>query len=182
MPIGNLVGVQLARFSASWLLIPIGCILGAFVVCAEPAIWVLTEQVEEISGGNIRRFMLLGALALGIATALGLTMWRILDGFSIWFLLIPCYVLSLALIPFCPPLFTAIAFDSGGVASGPMASTFLMAFTLGASAGTGQVQASDGFGLIAMIAVMPIITIQILGILFKQAEQRMNLSQKDATS
>lgn len=178
MPIGHLAGVQLASIPASWLLIPIGCILGALVVCAEPAIWVLTEQVEEISGGNIRKFMLLGALAIGIAAALGLTMWRILDGFSIWFLLVPCYAVSLALVPFCPPLFTAIAFDSGGVASGPMSSTFLMAFTLGASSGTGQVLVSDGFGLVAMIAVMPIISIQILGILYKQAEKRMTLSKK----
>lgn len=172
VPAGQALGTALGALASNWLLIPVGCALGAIVVCAEPAVWVLTEQVEEASGGNIRKRLLLATLALGVALSVGLSMCRVLFGFSIWYLLVPFYALALALTFFTPRLFTAIAFDSGGVASGPMASTFILSLTLGASASVGGNPATDGFGVIAMIAATPLVALQILGILYHGRETR----------
>ncbi len=171
IPAGKALGASLGALSFNWILVPVGCVIGAVVVCAEPAVWVLTEQVEEVSGGNVRKPVLLGALAIGVAVSVGLSMWRVLDGFSIWYLLVPFYTLALALTFVTPKLFTAIAFDSGGVASGPMASTFILSLTLGASRAAGGNPATDAFGLIAMIAVTPLVSIQILGWLFARSEK-----------
>ena len=171
IPTGNVLGASLATAVPRCnyiLLIVVGCILGAVTVCAEPAIRVLASQVEEISAGNIRQPVLLVALAMGVAVSVGLSLWRVVAGFSIWYLLAPCYAIALGLTFITPKLFTAIAFDSGGVASGPMASTFLLSLTLGASGAIGGNPATDAFGLIAMIAVTPLISIQILGILFRR--------------
>jgi hypothetical protein len=98
-------------------------------------------------------------------------MYRVLTGLSIWWFLIPGYTIALVLTLFCPPMFTAIAFDSGGVASGPMSSTFVLAFTLGASASSGGDPMLDGFGVVAMIAMVPLITIQVLGLMFRRKEK-----------
>ena len=166
IPVGKEVGFLLGQLDYNRILIPLGFVLGALVVCAEPAIWVLTESVEEVSGGNIRRPVLLTALALGVAASVGLSMWRVLDGFSIWYILAPWYAAAIALSFACPRLFTAIAFDSGGVASGPLSSTFVLALLIGASEAVGGNPGTDAFGLIAMIAVTPIVTIQILGWLY----------------
>lgn len=168
IPVGNTIGYLMGQLENKQILIPFGCILGALVVCAEPAIWVLTQTVEEVSDGNIRRPILLTALALGVAASVGLSMWRVLAGFSIWFLLVPWYLAALLLTFVSPKLFTAIAFDSGGVASGPLSSTFVLALLLGASSSVGGNPATDAFGLIAMIAVTPIVSIQILGWLFSR--------------
>lgn len=149
------------------LLIVVGCVFGAVVVCAEPAVWVLTDQVEEISGGTISRRVMLVALSSGVAISIGLSMARVLFAFNIWIVLIPGYVLALALTFFSPKLFTGIAFDSGGVASGPMTSTFILSFTLGASKACGGNPVVDAFGVIALVAMTPLIAIQILGIVFK---------------
>jgi hypothetical protein len=172
VPAGNALGAAIGALPYKWILIPIGVALGAVVVCAEPAVWVLTEQVEEVSGGNIRKRTLLGALAIGVAISVGLSMCRVLWGFSIWYLLVPFYALAIALTFFTPKLFTAIAYDSGGVASGPMASTFILSLTLGASVAAGGNPATDGFGVIAMIAATPLVAIQILGILYHRREVR----------
>lgn len=171
VPAGKALGAALGALSWNWILIPIGCVLGAVVVCAEPAVWVLTEQVEEASGGNIRKKLLLAALALGVAVSVGLSMCRVVYGFSIWYLLIPFYAAALALTFVTPKLFTAIAFDSGGVASGPMASTFILSLTLGASFASGGDPSRDGFGVIAMIAATPLVAIQILGWLYSRKEK-----------
>jgi len=171
IPTGKALGTAIGTLSFNWILAPIGCVIGAVVVCAEPAVWVLTEQVEEVSGGNVRKPVLLAALAVGVAVSVGLSMWRVLAGFSIWFLLVPFYAAAIALTFVTPKLFTAIAFDSGGVASGPMASTFILSLTLGASQGAGGNPATDAFGLIAMIAVTPLVSIQILGRLFARSEK-----------
>lgn len=149
------------------VLILVGCIFGAVVVCAEPAVWVLTEQVEGVTGGTIKRKVMLVALSAGVALSIGLSMARVLFGFSLWYILVPGYAVALLLTFFCPNLFTGIAFDSGGVASGPMTSTFILSFTLGASAATGGNPAVDAFGVIALVAMTPLIAIQILGIVFK---------------
>jgi len=148
-------------------LLLMGCVFGAVVVCAEPAVWVLTDQVESVSGGTIKRKVMLIALSTGVAVSIGISMARVLFGFSLWYILIPGYVLALVLTFFCPKLFMGIAFDSGGVASGPMTSTFILSFTLGAAMTSGGNPATDAFGVIAMVALMPLIAIQILGIVYK---------------
>lgn len=149
------------------ILILVGCVFGAVVVCAEPAVWVLTEQVEDVTGGTIKRKVMLVALSAGVAISIGLSMARVLFGFSLWYILVPGYFIALVLTLFCPNLFTGIAFDSGGVASGPMTSTFILSFTLGASAASGGNPAVDAFGVISLVAMTPLIAIQILGIVFK---------------
>lgn len=173
-PVGRSLGMSLAAYSDGWLLIPIGVLLGAVVVCAEPAVWVLTEQVEEVSGGYIKRCVMLASLSLSVALAVALGMFRVVTGISIWWLLIPGYALALGLTTICPKLFTAIAFDSGGVASGPMSTTFILALTLGASVALGGNPATDAFGMVAMIAMAPLITIQVLGLIFKAKEKKRN--------
>jgi hypothetical protein len=177
MPAGKSLGQILGGLAAGetvlwkFLLIVIGMIFGAVVVCAEPAVWVLTEQVENVSGGTIKRKVMLIALSFGVALSIGLSMIRIIFGISIWYFLIPGYALALVLALFCPPLFTAIAFDSGGVASGPMTSTFVLSFAIGAASGVAGAaagaSATDAFGVIALVAMTPLIAIQILGLVYK---------------
>jgi hypothetical protein len=179
-PVGKSLGIALGGFAGGLVLIPVGFILGAVVVCAEPAVWILNQQIEELSGGHIKRTIMLAALSISIAAAVVLGMLRVVTGMSIWFVLLPGYALALVLTRFCPPLFTAIAFDSGGVASGPMATTFVLSVTLGASAALGGNPATDAFGMIAMIAMAPLITIQLLGMIFKHVEKRRKESGKRA--
>ena len=169
---GQSLGMALGAFSGGNWLIPVGFILGAVVVCAEPAVWILTEQVENVSGGYIKRSIMLAALSTSVAFAVALGMLRVVTGMSIWWLLIPGYGLALILTRICPNLFTSIAFDSGGVASGPMSATFVLSLTLGASAAVGGNPATDAFGMIAMIAMAPLITIQLLGVGVRIAEKK----------
>jgi len=170
-PVGKGLGMALGAYSEP-VLILVGFILGAVVVCAEPAVWILTQQIEELSGGYIQRKIMFAALSISIAVAVMLGMLRVVTGMSIWYVLIPGYALALVLTRFCPPLFTAIAFDSGGVASGPMATTFVLSLTLGASSACGGNPVTDAFGMIAMIAMAPLITIQLLGMIFNNLEKR----------
>ena len=160
-------------------LIAVGLFIGAVVVCAEPAVWILNEQIEDISGGYIKRNIMLASLSVSIALAVALGMLRVSTGISIWWLITPGYALALILTRFCPPLFTAIAFDSGGVASGPMATTFVLALSLGASRAMGGNPATDAFGMIAMIAMAPLITLQILGLIFKYMENKKKLLDRE---
>ena len=148
-----------------FLLILTSVLLGAIIVCAEPAVWCLSEQVETVSGGTIKRKMLLVFLSIGTSVAIGLAMWRAIAGFNIKLILIPGYVISMLLMLFCPELFTGIAFDSGGVASGPLTSTFVLSFALGAANSSSG--SNDSFGVIALVAMMPLIAIQIMGIVYK---------------
>lgn len=170
--LGFILGEKASTNGGFWrfLLIFTGLVLGAVVVCAEPAVWVLTEQVENLSGGTIRRKFMLVFLSAGAAVAIGLTMWRAIAGFSLMKILVPGYAIALLLMFFSPRLFTAIAFDSGGVASGPITSTFVLSFTLGASRACGAQGGS--FGVIALVAMTPLIAIQILGILFSKKNKR----------
>jgi len=166
--LGELLGARAADSGGWWLalLVGTGFVIGAVVVCAEPAVWVLTDQVESISGGTIKRKVLLVFLAAGAAAAIGLAMIRAVFGFNLMYILVPGYALALLLMPFCPGIFTGIAFDSGGVASGPISSTFVLSFTLGVSQSGGH--GGDVFGVIALIAMMPLIAIQILGLAFNR--------------
>ncbi len=181
-PAGQSLGLALGAVGAA-ALIPVGLVLGAVVVCAEPAVWILTEQVENLSGGHIRRSIMLAAMSISIAVAVTLGMTRVMTGLSIWWMLVPGYVIALGLTRVCPPLFTAIAFDSGGVASGPMSTTFVLSLTLGASVAAGGNPATDAFGMVAMIAMAPLVTIQILGLMFKAKEDaaRRKAAEKEKT-
>lgn len=166
IPAGNALGRLLAAQEGIWLLLLIAFILGALAVCAEPAVWVLTKQVEDVSGAIVKSWVILVFLCIGVACAVTLALFRISMGLSLWYFLIPGYGLAFLLTLFSPPLFTAIAFDSGGVASGPMASTFILALTLGAADQFNANAAINAFGTIALIAMTPLIAIQLLGIFY----------------
>ena len=181
LPAGSAIGGIIGSLENNIILVPIGLVLGAVVVLAEPAVWVLNNQVEEVSGGYIRRRVMLASLSIGVSIAVGIAMLRVVTGLSIWWFLIPGYALALSLTFLCPPLFTAIAFDSGGVASGPMSSTFILSFTLGASASAGGNPVTDAFGVIAMIAMTPLITIQLLGLIYKRKERKAAVAHIEET-
>ena len=164
LPIGFSLGSQLVK-SKETIVVLICFIIGNTVVLAEPAIHVLTSQVEEVTGGSVSRKSMLIALSIGVGFAIALSIYRIIHNFSLLYYLIPGYFISLALSLFVPPLYTAIAFDSGGVASGPLTSTFILPFMIGACAefaGVDKVM-SLAFGVVALVAMIPLISIQILG-------------------
>ena len=171
--LGMILGQKSQEFGSLYkiILIITGFVLGAVVVCAEPAVWVLTEQVESLSGGTIKRKFMLIFLSIGAAIAIGLTMIRGIFGFNLMYIIVPGYVIALLLMIWCPETFTAIAFDSGGVASGPITSTFVLSFALGSNSGAGGT--SDGFGVIALVAMTPLIAIQILGIIYNVKSKRI---------
>ena len=164
LPAGQLIGATIAQGAHPWLLVPVGMLMGYFIVAAEPAVHVLIRQVEEVSMGAIsQRAMRLG-LSGGVAVSVGIAMLRVLTGVSILWFLVPCYAISLVLTFFVPQMFTGVAFDAGGVASGPMTATFLLPFAMGACDALGGSLMTDAFGLVAMVAVTPLITIQLLGL------------------
>ena len=171
-PVGKLLGYELASSSFKWILVPLGALVGYFIVAAEPAVHILNKQVEEISGGSITQKMMMRALAIGMAFALTLTMVRILLQISIMYFLIPGYIIALGLTFFVPKFFTGIAFDSGGVSSGPMSSTFLLPLALGTCLGVGGDLMIDGFGIVAMVAMTPLIVIQIMGLVYRIKQTR----------
>ena len=164
MPTGTYLGSVIAGKSYRYLLIPIGAVIGYFIVKAEPAVYVLNHQVEEITDGAISAKAMGASLSLGVAASVALAMTRVLTGIPILFFLIPGYAIALGLSFVVPKIFTAIAFDSGGVASGPMTATFLLPLAQGACVAVGGNLASDAFGVVAMVAMTPLITIQILGL------------------
>ena len=164
MPAGTYLGQVIAGENYRYLLIPIGAIIGFFIVKAEPAVYVLNHQVEEITDGAIPAKTMGICLSLGVAASVAMAMTRVLTGISIMWFLIPGYVIALSLSFFVPKIFTAIAFDSGGVASGPMTATFLLPLAQGACVAVGGNLATDAFGVVAMVAMTPLITIQILGV------------------
>lgn len=164
MPVGQLIGSGLASTDMPYILIPVGMIIGYFIVAAEPAVHVLNNQVEEISNGSITSKMMGSALSIGVSVSVGLAMVRILTGLPILYFLIPGYLVAMILTKFVPSIYTGIAFDSGGVASGPMTATFLLPLAMGACAGVGGNPMTDAFGIVAMVAMTPLITIQIMGL------------------
>jgi hypothetical protein len=166
IPVGQLLGSELAASPLKWILVPLGMVIGYFIVAAEPAVHVLNKQVEEISSGAISQKVMNRGLSIGMAIALGITMVRILTGISIMWFLIPGYAFALILTFFVPKIFTGIAFDSGGVCSGPMTSTFLLPLAMGACEGAGGDLMADAFGIVAMVAMTPLIIIQLLGLVY----------------
>lgn len=164
MPIGFKLGGELAEYPR--LLIISGFIVGMVVVLAEPAVHVLNKQVEDITGGLVTKRSMLIALSIGVGISIGLSMLRIIYGFPLLYYLIPGYFISLGLSLFVPKIYTAIAFDSGGVASGPLTSSFILPLAIGACAQTysdGSAVLNYAFGIVAMVAMTPLITIQVLG-------------------
>ncbi len=164
MPIGYKLGMSLAGLNR-WLVVGLGLLMGVLVVLAEPAIHVLNAQVEAITGGYVTKRSMMTGLCVGVGAAIALSVLRIIFDFSLVYYIIPGYFISLALSLFVPPVYTAIAFDSGGVASGPMTSGFILPFAVGVCVGTQGADAvlRDAFGVVAMVAMIPLITIQLLG-------------------
>ncbi len=174
MPLANILGKTIGSKSIRWILIPLGMLMGFFVVMAEPAVAVLNKQVEELTSGTISKKMMLFSLASGVAISVGLSMSRVIFDYSIWYILIPGYLIAIGLMFFVPKIFTAIAFDSGGVASGPMTATFLLPLASGAcmaiyqsSSDYASKMLQNGFGVVALVAMTPLIVVQTVGLIYK---------------
>ena len=167
IPAGNYLGQVLAGQAFRWLLVPIGMLIGYFIVKAEPAVYVLNKQVEEVTDGAISAGTMGAALSAGVSLSVGLAMVRVLTGISILWFLIPGYAFAIGISFVVPKLYTAIAFDAGGVASGPMTATFLLPFAMGACEALGGNIVTDAFGIVAMVAMTPLITIQLLGLAYQ---------------
>jgi hypothetical protein len=178
IPVGQLLGSMLSSSPFKWILVPLGLLIGYYIVAAEPAVHVLNKQVEEITSGAIPQKMMNRGLSIGMAIALAVTMFRILTGLSLMWILIPGYAFAIILTFFVPPIFTGIAFDSGGVCSGPMTSTFLLPFAMGTCEGINGNLMIDAFGIVAMVAMTPLIIIQLMGLLyvFKTREAQAELA------
>ncbi|MFT3951342.1 MAG: DUF1538 domain-containing protein [Oscillospiraceae bacterium] len=168
LPTGTYLGETLAARSDHWILIPLSGLIGFFVVYAEPAVHVLNKQVEEITGGAISRKMMMFGLSFGVGMGLVLSVVRIFTGISLWYFVVPGYAIALVLMKFSPKIFTAIAFDSGGVAAGTMTAAFILPFAIGVCNAVGGNVMTDAFGIISMVAMMPLITIQALGALYNR--------------
>ena len=164
MPAGNYLGQVLTGQSYHWVIIPIGMLIGYFIVKAEPAVYVLNKQVEEVTDGAISAQAMGMALSAGVSISVGLAMVRVLTGISILLFLIPGYAVAIGISFVVPKLFTAIAFDAGGVASGPMTATFLLPLAQGACVAVGGNIVTDAFGVVAMVAMTPLITVQLMGL------------------
>ena len=169
MDAGRILGGAIAQLDAKWALPAVGFLLGMVVVLAEPAVYVLTEQVEEVTAGHVKKKVILITLSIGIAFAVMMSMLRLMiPALKLWHFLLPGFALAALLSYHVPKIFVGIAYDSGGVASGPMTATFILAFAQGAASVIPGSNVMDGFGVIAMIAMMPIVSIQILGLLYNR--------------
>lgn len=175
MPAGNYLGQIIASNPYRWIIVPIGMLIGYFIVLAEPAVYVLTRQVEGITSGAVSSKAMRFSLSISVSVSLGLAMIRVLTGISVLWFIIPGYGIALLLSFAAPKIFTAIAFDSGGVASGPMTATFLLPFAMGACVSVGGNIVTDAFGVVAMVAMTPLITIQVLGLVYKLRSERAAL-------
>ena len=180
MPAGNYLGQVLAGQSFRWLLVPIGMLIGYFIVKAEPAVYVLNKQVEEVTDGAISAQAMGLALSAGVSISVGLAMVRVLTGISILWFLVPGYAFAISISFVVPKLFTAIAFDAGGVASGPMTATFLLPLAQGACVAVGGNIVTDAFGVVAMVAMTPLITVQMMGLVAQLRTRKARTAQPAA--
>ena len=165
-PVGYALGAALTEGWKLWLLIPLAMLMGWFIINAEPAVHILNRQVEDLSAGAISAKAMGMSLSIAVSAAGGLAMLRVITGVSIMYFLVPGYFIALALSFFVPRTFTAIAFDSGGVASGPLTATFMLPFAMGACEALGGNVMTDAFGLVALVAMMPLITVQVMGAIY----------------
>ena len=172
-PVGAALGQALAASAWRWLLVPLGMLIGYFIVKAEPAIQVLNHQVQDVTNGSISAGAMNLCLSVGVAVSVGLAMLRVLTGVPVQWILIPGYLVALVLSRLVPPLFVGIAFDSGGVASGPMTTTFLLPLSLGACEALGGNAMTDAFGVVALVALTPLIAIQIMGLVYQYKQNRL---------
>ena len=173
MPFGAAIGGALGALPQKWLLLPAGLFLGFVTTWGEPAVRILADQVDDASNGSIRRSLVLYTICVGVAVMVGIGFLRIGYGISLLHLLVPGYALIIIIMWFCDSRFVAIAIDAGGVATGPLANTFLLALALGASAAMGnQDPLVHGFGLVALIAMAPILSLMTLGLLIQWKEFR----------
>lgn len=161
--LGYVLGQNLAGGNLRWILIPLSMLMGWFIISAEPAVHVLNKQVSDLSAGAISENMMGRTLSIAVSAAMGLAMVRVLTGMPIMWFMALGYLIALALTFVVPPTFTAIAFDAGGVASGPMTAAFMLPFAMGISNAIGGNVMTDAFGLVALVAMMPLITVQIMG-------------------
>lgn len=167
MPAAIVLGEGMGASDINWIVIPIALGIGVCVTLAEPAVHVLTKQVEEVTSGAISKGMMLFGMCLGVGLALSLAMMRILFNISIWYILVPGYAIALVLTVFVPKIFVGIGFDSGGIAAGAMSAAFVLPFTTGVCTAVGGNVVTDAFGVVGLIAMMPPITIQIMGVIYK---------------
>ena len=166
-PVGALIGKELASLSFNWVIVPIGMLIGYYIVKAEPAIQVLNHQVETVTDGAISVKAMNRSMSIGVAISIGTAMLRVLLGIPIQYIIIPGYIVALLMSVFVPKIFVGIAFDSGGVASGPMTSTFLLPLSIGTCQALGGNLMTDAFGVVALVALTPLIAIQIMGLVYK---------------
>ncbi len=178
MPAGTYLGHAIASLPNNWILIPLGLVIGFFIVAAEPAVHILNKQIEDLTNGAISRRVMMLALSIGVGIALVLAMIRILTSIEIWYFLLPGYAIALLLTFFVPQIFTAIAFDSGGVAAGTMAAAFLLPFALGATDSVGGPLLLDAFGIIGIVAMMPLITVQVIGLVYQIKLRRAKAAER----
>jgi hypothetical protein len=176
-PVGSFIGKELASLPYKWIMVPIGMLIGYYIVKAEPAIQVLNHQVETVTDGTISVRLMNLCMSIGVSVSVGLAMLRVLVGFSIQWIVIPGYVIALVLSLFVPKIFVGIAYDSGGVASGPMTSTFLLPLSIGVCEAVGGEIMTDAFGVVALVALTPLITIQLMGLVY---QIKLGKSQKNA--
>lgn len=172
-PVGSSLGRAIAQESNEWLLIPIGMLIGYYIVKAEPAIQVLNHQVESVTNGAISKTVMNRCLSIGVSVSVGLSMLRVLTGIPIWWILLPGYLIALILSRRVPQIFVGIAFDSGGVASGPMTTTFLLPFSIGVCETMGGNIMTDAFGVVALVALTPLIAVQLMGVQYKRKLKQM---------
>ena len=174
--LGAVLGGELANGWTKVLLIPLSMLFGWFIISAEPAVAVLETQIEEVSAGAIPGKTIKHSLSVAIALAMGISMLRVVTGISIIWFLVPGYAAALIMSFFVPDIYTAIAFDSGGVASGPMTATFMLQFVIGVSLELGGNPLSDAFGVVAIVAMMPLISIQAVGIIYEHKEKHTSVT------
>jgi hypothetical protein len=184
LPAGRQMGIELGNLHYNWVLLPIGFLLGFVVTLAEPGVHILNYEVEKASGGYIPQKAMLFTLSFGVATAIALSMARILYGFSLWHFVIPGFLLAFILIYYTKRTFVSIAFDSGGVATGPMTVTFIMAIAIGAASSIeGRIPLMDGFGMVAMVYLFSILAVLVLGLLYsvkeREYERKSEQQQED---
>ena len=166
-PVGSSLGSDIASASWKWLLVPIGMLIGYYIVKAEPAIQVLNHQVESVTNGAVSAKSMNRCLSIGVSASVGLAMLRVLTGLPIYWIIIPGYIIALVLSRLVPKMFVGIAFDSGGVASGPMTTTFLLPLSIGACDAVGGNLMANAFGVVALVALTPLIAVQIMGMLYQ---------------
>lgn len=182
LPVGKEIGIILGSLPYRWILIPLGFILGFVATYAEPAVRILNYEVEKVSGGYISQTIMLYTLSIGVGISIALSMGRILFSIPLWYFIIPGYLIALLLTRYSTNTFISIAFDSGGVATGPMTVTFILTMAIGVASSVGKGDPMlDGFGVITLVALAPILSVLILGLLFARKEEE-NVRQSERQS